>query len=116
MANFAHIVDGVVVNVIVANSIDDAEIVCGAGNCIEYHPTESPVKVNEKIDTKLFGQSIEKRKAEKKAIADAEEKIRIKGIEAENERLRKLEADRVLAEEASKPKPVTGIFVKVEKN
>jgi hypothetical protein len=36
MANFAHLSDSVVTNLIFANTLADAELVLGVGSCVEY--------------------------------------------------------------------------------
>jgi hypothetical protein len=117
MGYFAVLTGNTVTNIIVCDNLETAQQATGL-TCIEYTHDNAfnisdeltPAKIKEIEKTKA------KAEAEKKAIADAEEAARIKEIEAENERLRKQEADRLATEEASKPKPVTGIFVKVEKN
>jgi hypothetical protein len=118
MAKFAAIHDGVIHNIIEADTLEIASEVSFGMPCIEY-TNDLPLIYGEKVTDKQIAdakKAIEKIKTEK---AKAEAKIeaeRVKAIEAENERLRTLEADRLAAEEAAKPKSVTGIFVKVEKN
>jgi len=117
MAKFAVIKHGVVYNVIEADTLEIANAVAELP-CVEY-TDNLPLGIGQEITEKQIadaGKAIEKMKANKaKAEAKAEAE-RVAAIEAENERLRSLEAERLAAEEASKPKPVTGIFVKVEKN
>lgn len=117
MSNFAVIENGIVVNIIVADSLEIAESLTGL-LCFQYDETDN-IFMHDKIDDKKLNKiKAEKNKRQeeiKKAEAKAEAD-RVKAIEAENERLRALEAERVAAEEAAKPKSVTGIFVKVEKN
>ena len=117
MAEFAVIENNKVINVIVCDSLELAEQLTGLP-CVAYTP-ESPISMGEIINDKQL-KMIEKEKAKREAeaakTAAQAEANRIAAIEAENERLRKAEAERLAAEEASKPKPVTGIFVKVEPN
>ena len=117
MKRFAVIESGIVANVIMAYTLEDA-MSATKSLCIEEADGIS-FAIDQKLDAKQIAE-IEKAKAKKetdaKKAADKAEADRVKAIEAENERLRKAEADRIAAEEASKPEPVTGIFVKVEKN
>jgi hypothetical protein len=117
MPKFAVIENDVVKNIIVADDLIIAETIT-ENTCLEY-TDENPLFLNAELDVATVKKikAIQSKKEADKAKAEAQaEAERIKAIEAENERLRKAEADRLAAEEASKPKPVTGIFVKVEKN
>jgi hypothetical protein len=117
MAKYAAIKNGVVYNVIEADTLEIANAVSELP-CVEY-TDDLPLGIGQEITDKQIADAekaiakikSDKAKAEAKAEAD-----RIKAIEAENERLRQAEADRLAAAEASKPKPVTGIFVRVEPN
>jgi hypothetical protein len=117
MAIYAVIVGGIVDNVIVADSLEIAEALTQS-SCVEFIENASHA-IGDKLsaaDIKKIEVAKAKREADKakaEALAEAE---RVKAIEAENERLRQAEAERLAAEEAAKPKPVTGIFVKVSQN
>jgi hypothetical protein len=117
MPNFAVIENGVIVNVIVADTLEIAETVTNL-SCIEF-TDDSPLFHGDELDEKKIKQ-LEKVKAKREADAAAAaakaEAERVAAIEAELERVRALEAERLAAEEAAKPKPVTGIFVKVSEN
>lgn len=115
MATYAVMNGDIVENIIVADSLEIAESLVGLP-CVEY-TDDAPHAIGDKLsaaDIKKIATDKAKREADK---AKAEAKIeaeRVKAIEAENERMRKVEADRLAAIEV--PIPVTGIFVKVEKN
>jgi hypothetical protein len=117
MALFASIEHGKISNVVVANSLADAELGTGL-TCFEFEHTDGIV-VGDPVDDKKLAKikaAKAKQEAEAKAAADKAEADRVKSIELELERARQAEAERLAAEEAAKPKPVTGIFVKVENN
>ena len=121
MAMFAVLKDDIVTNIIVADSLEIAEAATQSV-CFEVD-YENPSTIDEVVDAKKLKSILAaktKRDAaralEEKMLAEKLEAERVAAIEAENERLRQAEAERLAAEEASKPKPVTGIFVKVEKN
>jgi uncharacterized protein YqfA (UPF0365 family) len=117
MAKFAAILEGVVYNVIEADTLETANAVSGL-SCVEYSD-DLPLSVGQELTEKQIAdahKAIEKIKADKAKAEAKAEADRVKAIEAENERLRSLQAERLAAEEAAKPKPVTGIFVKVENN
>ena len=50
MANFAHLSGNIVSNVIVANSLADAELVLGVGSCVEY-TDENPAAIGWTYDS-----------------------------------------------------------------
>lgn len=117
MANFAVIQHDRVANVIDAPDLETAEIVTGLP-CVEFTEV-NPLYYGDPLDAvalKKLNAAKTKREADAKAAADKAEAARVKSIELELERARQAEAERLAAEEAAKPKPVTGIFVKVEKN
>lgn len=117
MANYAVINGDTIDNVIVADSLEIAEAVTGF-TCIES-TDDAPHEIGNKLseaDIKKLAAAKAKREADKVKAEAKIEAERVKAIEAENERMRQAEADRLAAEESSKPKPVTGIFVRVEKN
>jgi hypothetical protein len=60
MATFAHLSGDVVNNVIVSNTLEDAELVLGAGSCIEY-TDENPAAIGWTYDpeTKTFSAPTE---------------------------------------------------------
>lgn len=60
MANFAVISGNVVSNIIVANSLSDAELILGVGSCVEY-TDENPAGIGHIYDpeTGKFSAPIE---------------------------------------------------------
>jgi hypothetical protein len=117
MATYAVMNGDIVENIIVAESLEIAESFVRLP-CVEY-TEEAPFQIGDKLTTAQIKKLADTKAKREADIAKAEAKAeadRVKAIEAENERLRKIEADRLVLEEASKPKPVTGIFVRVEKN
>lgn len=110
MAHYAVIENDEVINIIVCDDLKTAKMATGL-ECFLLEDGHN-VKINDKL-TKAKIAEIKKKKEEAEAKAEAD---RVAAIEAENERLRQAEADRLAAEEASKPKPKTGVFVRVEPN
>lgn len=117
MKRFAVITNEKVSNIIIAADLETAEAVTGE-SCLEF-TEDKAIAIEDNLDAatikKIKDARAKKAADEAKAKAKAEAD-RVKAIEAENERLRNLEAARIAAEEAAKPKPVTGVFVRVEPN
>jgi uncharacterized protein YaiL (DUF2058 family) len=117
MAKFAAIEHGAISNVVLADSLIDAELGTGL-TCFEFEDTDGIV-IGDLVDSKKMAQiktAKAKQEADAKAAADKAEAARVKSLEVELERARQAEAKRIAVEEAAKPKPILGIFVKVEKN
>lgn len=117
MALFAVIQNNLVINNIDAPDLATAEEATGL-TCLEY-THENPIHIGESLtsaDIKKIEKAKAKREAEAAAAAEKAEADRVAAIEAELARVRALEAERLAAEEAAKPKPVTGVFVKVSQN
>ena len=117
MAKFAAIYDGIIHNIIEADTLEIANAVMDLP-CIEF-TDDIPLSMGAKVTAKQIvdaQKAIEKIKADKAKAEAQTEAERVKAIEAENERLRTLEAERIAREETAKPKPVTGIFVRMENN
>lgn len=117
MRNFAVVDNGEIVNLILVESLEMAEQITGM-LCFEYSYEDSIAMGDTLEKKKLKTLKEDKTKRDAKIIEEQKnnELERIRAIEAENERFRALEAARLAAEEAAKPKPVTGVFVRVEKN
>jgi regulator of protease activity HflC (stomatin/prohibitin superfamily) len=117
MFRYAVIANNKVINIIIADTKEDAEQASGL-SCIELKEND-PIGIDHELSDaqiKIIEKEKAKCEAEAKAAADALEAERIKALELELERARQIEAERLAVEEAAKPKPITGIFVKVEKN
>ena len=63
MSTFAHLVGNTVANLIVANSLSDAELVLGVGSCVEY-TEENPVVIGWIYDGKTFSAPVAEAAAE----------------------------------------------------